>query len=113
VRQAWGPGWALVGDAGYWKDPIGAHGLTDALRDAELLARAVIASTSGTTGETEALGEYQAERDRLSLPLFATVDRIAGFGWTEAEIGGLMLELSARMAEELDAQVAFDAVAAA
>ena len=38
----WGPGWALVGDAGYWKDPISAHGLTDALRDAELLARAVI-----------------------------------------------------------------------
>ena len=37
----WGPGWALVGDAGYWKDPISAHGLTDALRDAELLARAV------------------------------------------------------------------------
>ena len=41
VRQAWGPGWALVGDAGYWKDPVTSHGLTDALRDAELLARAV------------------------------------------------------------------------
>ena len=41
VRQSWGPGWALVGDAGYWKDPLSAHGLTDALRDAELLARAV------------------------------------------------------------------------
>ena len=41
LRQAWGPGWALVGDAGYFKDPITAHGITDALRDAELLARAV------------------------------------------------------------------------
>ena len=40
LRQPWGPGWALVGDAGYWKDPLSAHGLTDALRDAELLARA-------------------------------------------------------------------------
>jgi len=38
-RQAWGDGWALVGDAGCFKDPITAHGMTDALRDAELLAR--------------------------------------------------------------------------
>src|SRR5262249_49071887 len=27
-RPAWGPGWALVGDAGYFKDPITAHGIT-------------------------------------------------------------------------------------
>ena len=47
LRRAWGPGWALVGDAGYWKDPISAHGLTDALRDAELLARAIVSSVSG------------------------------------------------------------------
>jgi 2-polyprenyl-6-methoxyphenol hydroxylase-like FAD-dependent oxidoreductase len=39
VRRSWGPGWALVGDAGYFKDPISTHGITDALRDAELLAR--------------------------------------------------------------------------
>ena len=47
IRRPWGPGWALVGDAGYWKDPISAHGLTDALRDAELLARAVITAGEG------------------------------------------------------------------
>ncbi len=41
IRQSWGPGWALVGDAGCFTDPIGVHGLTDAFRDAELLARAV------------------------------------------------------------------------
>jgi len=39
LRRAYGPGWALVGDSGYFKDPITSHGLTDALRDAELLAR--------------------------------------------------------------------------
>jgi flavin-dependent dehydrogenase len=38
LRRPWGPGWALVGDAGYFKDPTTAHGITDALRDAELLA---------------------------------------------------------------------------
>ena len=47
LRRASGPGWALVGDAGYVKDPITAHGLTDALRDAELLGRAIIAAAGG------------------------------------------------------------------
>ena len=42
VRRSWGPGWALVGDAGYFKDPITTHGITDALRDAELLADAIL-----------------------------------------------------------------------
>src|SRR4029453_5404849 len=37
----YGDGWALVGDAGYHKDPILALGIGDALRDAELLAEAV------------------------------------------------------------------------
>ena len=40
VRRAWGPGWALVGDALYHRDPITGHGITDAYRDAELLAEA-------------------------------------------------------------------------
>src|SRR5262249_36630581 len=42
VRQPWGAGWALVGDAGYFRDPITTHGMTDALRDAELLADGVL-----------------------------------------------------------------------
>ena len=36
-----GPGWALVGDAGYHLDPITAQGMLDAFRDAELIATAV------------------------------------------------------------------------
>jgi len=39
MRQPHGPGWALVGDAGYFKDALTAHGITDALRDAELVVR--------------------------------------------------------------------------
>ena len=75
LRRAWGPGWALVGDAGYFKDPLTAHGITDALRDAELLARAVVAGTD------EALAAYQATRDELSLGLFEVTDRVASFAW--------------------------------
>ena len=43
LKRSTGDGWALVGDAGYFKDPLTAHGITDALRDAELLARAIAA----------------------------------------------------------------------
>lgn len=108
VRRAWGPGWALVGDAGYWKDPISAHGLTDALRDAELLAAAVLAAASGERPEHEAMAEYQATRDRLSLPLFAITDTIAGQRWTDEEIPGLLLQLSAAMADEVEVLSALD-----
>jgi 2-polyprenyl-6-methoxyphenol hydroxylase-like FAD-dependent oxidoreductase len=108
LRRAWGPGWALVGDAGYWKDPISAHGLTDALRDAELLSSAVVAAVADPSDEVEALVDYQALRDRLSLPLFAVVDTIAGQRWGDDEIGGLLLRLSAAMAAEVDAIAALD-----
>ena len=49
LRRCYGPGWALVGDAGYYKDPITTHGITDGLRDAELLADAIM-DTLGERG---------------------------------------------------------------
>ncbi|MGH9134123.1 MAG: NAD(P)/FAD-dependent oxidoreductase [Ilumatobacteraceae bacterium] len=110
VRRSWGAGWALVGDAGYWKDPLSAHGLTDALRDAELLARAVLVSDAGTRERSEALAGYQATRDRLSLPLFDTVDIIASHRWTDAEIPHLLVDLSTAMAEEVQTLAALDAL---
>jgi flavin-dependent dehydrogenase len=94
LRDAAGPGWALVGDAGYFKDPITAHGITDALRDAEILARVV------ASGGPDAVHRYQAERDELSLRLFRVTGRIAAFDWTAAEIGDHLLKLSGAMAEE-------------
>jgi len=111
MRRPWGPGWALVGDAGYWKDPISAHGLTDALRDAELLARAVISAGGGCTHMDAALRGYQETRDRLSFPLFDVTDALASFTWTDDDIGALLLEMSASMKDEVDAIAALDAVA--
>ena len=66
MRRPWGPGWALVGDAGYFKDPITAHGMSDALRDAQLLADATAAFLSGELAEEAAMGEYHETRNRLS-----------------------------------------------
>jgi flavin-dependent dehydrogenase len=102
VRHSWGPGWALVGDAGYFKDPLSVHGITDALRDAELLARSVVAICSEGAVEHVALAAYQAQRDELSTELFDVVDVIAGHRWTDAEISGLLLRLSAAMADEVE-----------
>lgn len=102
VRRAWGPGWALVGDAGYFKDPLSAHGLTDALRDAELLANAITAVVLGGADDRDALAGYQATRDALSADLFDVMDVIAGHQWTEDEIPDLLLRLTAAMSDEVE-----------
>ncbi len=109
LRRAWGPGWALVGDAGYFKDPLTAHGITDALRDAELLSRAVVAGTEG------ALAAYQAARDEASLGLFEVADRIASFEWDLEQAKRDHQALAQHMAAETAMLLALDrpAVAAA
>jgi 2-polyprenyl-6-methoxyphenol hydroxylase-like FAD-dependent oxidoreductase len=89
-----------VGDAGYFKDPITSHGITDALRDAELLARAIISSAGGAD-EVAALASYEATRDRFSTRLFRTTDTIASFAWTIEQIPLLLLELSDSMSDEV------------
>jgi flavin-dependent dehydrogenase len=109
LRRSWGPGWALVGDAGYFKDPLSTHGMTDALRDAELLAEALVeAADDGAPGdEAAALAGYQQQRDALSLELFTVVDQVAG-GWTLAELPGLLRQLSHAMRAEVDHLLARD-----
>jgi 2-polyprenyl-6-methoxyphenol hydroxylase-like FAD-dependent oxidoreductase len=69
-RKPFGPGWALVGDAGYIKDPVTAQGIADAFRDAELLTGAVDAWRSGTRAYSDAMNEYQSARDSQSLPMY-------------------------------------------
>jgi flavin-dependent dehydrogenase len=103
LRRAWGPGWALVGDAGYFKDPLSTHGMTDALRDAELLTEALVdAAHAGTpVDEAAALAGYQQRRDDLSLELFRVVDQVAG-GWSLPELPALLRQLSRAMRAEVD-----------
>jgi flavin-dependent dehydrogenase len=69
-RKPYGSGWALVGDAGYHKDPITAQGITDAFRDAELLAEAIDAGHSGRRPLEDALADYERRRNEASLPLY-------------------------------------------
>ena len=69
-RRAQGRGWALVGDAGYHKDPALAYGISDAFRDADLLAAALDAGLSGRRRLGAALLEYERRRDAAALPLY-------------------------------------------
>jgi flavin-dependent dehydrogenase len=69
-RKSSGPGWALVGDAGYHKDPINAQGILDAFRDAENLADAIDDSFSGGRPLDDALAEYERKRDEHVMPMY-------------------------------------------
>ena len=100
VRQSWGRGWALVGDAGSFEDPLSTHGITDALREAELLASAVVAIHRGTMSESAALAGYQRTRDALSARLYAAVEAIASYEWTMPRLKQPLLEASSAMTEQ-------------
>jgi flavin-dependent dehydrogenase len=102
IKRGTGPGWALVGDAGYFKDPLTAHGITDALRDAELLARAIM------SGTTAAFADYETVRHDLSRRLFEITDDIASFTWTDSDVQSLHRAFSTEMSREVRALAALD-----
>ena len=104
LRQPWGDGWALVGDAGYMTDPITAHGITNALRDAELLARAIT--------EGSGLDQYQTARDDLSLQFFEVSDRVASLDWDIPTVQQYHRMMSTEMGREEDALVAMSETSA-
>ena len=101
LRRCWGPGWALVGDAGYFKDPITTHGMSDAMRDAELLAGSLLAALSGAPYQT-ALAAYERTRDSLSTQFYAVTEAVAAFDWDLNRVRLLLREVSAAMADEVD-----------
>jgi flavin-dependent dehydrogenase len=77
LRQPYGPGWALVGDAGLLLDPITGQGISHAFRDAELLADAVADGLGGIRPLAEALARYHRARDRAARPMYDFTARLA------------------------------------
>ena len=92
LRARAGRGWALAGDAAFFKDPATAHGITDALMDAHALSRAVTRD-----GRPDAYGRA---RHAQSVPLFAVTQRIASFDWGFDALKALHETLSACMKSE-------------
>jgi 2-polyprenyl-6-methoxyphenol hydroxylase-like FAD-dependent oxidoreductase len=93
-RKPYGPGWALVGDAGYHKDPITGYGITDAFRDAESLAEALDAALSGRRPPAEALAGYQSQRDSFAMPMYEFICEMAALNPPTPEMEQLIGALS-------------------
>lgn len=76
-RQASGPGWALVGDAVHYKDPVDGQGIYDALLGARLLATALGPWLSGARSWEAAMADYERELHAATHPMFLeTISRL-------------------------------------
>ncbi len=92
-RKSSGPGWALVGDAGYHKDPYAAQGIMDAFRDVELLVKAIDTGWSGRRPLEEALADYEQQRNALALPLYEYDTQVASFSPRPPQMQQLLVAL--------------------
>jgi flavin-dependent dehydrogenase len=79
LRHPVGPGWALAGDAGYHRDAITGHGISDAFRDAELLAAALDPVLRREADEATALSDYHAGRDEQLREIFEITCELTTF----------------------------------
>jgi 2-polyprenyl-6-methoxyphenol hydroxylase-like FAD-dependent oxidoreductase len=92
-RKPFGPGWALVGDAGYNKDFITAQGITDAFRDAQLCATALDEALSGACSFEVAMARYQHTRDQHVLPMYEFTIQLATLEPPPPELAKLLQAL--------------------
>ena len=92
-RKPFGPGWALVGDAGYLKDPCTAEGITDAFHSAELLVEAIDSGFSGRQTLDEALAAYEQERNHAAFPLYEFTCQLATLAPPPPEMQQLLAAL--------------------
>ena len=99
LRSCTGPGWALVGDAGYHRDPITGHGITDAFRDAELLATALDRALREPVDEAAALTGYQRARAAALRETFDLTRALAAFP-PPHRFAALQIQLSAALDRE-------------
>jgi flavin-dependent dehydrogenase len=99
VRQAFGPGWALAGDAGYHRDAITAHGISDAFRDAEFLAVALDQALLGEAEESTALARYQQQRDQGLREIFEITCRLGAYPAVPA-----FIELQKQLSAAIDTE---------
>lgn len=77
LRTPYGPGWALVGDAGVTRDPITAQGISSAFADAERCSVAVSAWLRGEAAYDVAMSVWHGERDAAVLPVYEFTAQMA------------------------------------
>ena len=107
-RKPYGPGWALVGDAGYHRDPYTAQGISDAFRDAELLTTAIDDGFSGRRPLDEALAGYERRRNEAVMPEFESTCQRAALQPMPPEMAALLRALQGNQ-EQIDRLLGTDA----
>jgi len=108
MRASYGPGWALVGDAGYYENPIAAHGIMNAFRDAEWMAMALDHTFSGRVTAQDALRDYETNRDEAEMPLYESAGRRSMLAGAPLHIQSLIKALAGKQ-EDIDAFFGVDA----
>lgn len=103
LRRPHGPGWALVGDAGSFKDPISSHGITDAFKDAALLTAALGTADGTASSLAAACADYESTRDRFTLPLLDAVEPITTYAIGTEQLAEQHMALSACLKTETTA----------
>lgn len=94
-RTPFGPGWAPVGDAGHYLDPVTGQGMANALLDAHLLAEALLRDGD--------LAAYQGRRDELTSAMHDVTGRLSTMAWTNEEVLQLFLEYRQTLVELTEA----------
>ena len=94
LRTCAGPGWALVGDAAYHKDPTPADGITDAFMGIDLLVEA--ANKALSNGEGDALKEYDRRLSMIAGPHLETTLKISSFEYPPEERAAVFAEHAAQ-----------------
>jgi 2-polyprenyl-6-methoxyphenol hydroxylase-like FAD-dependent oxidoreductase len=107
-RKPYGAGWALVGDAGYNKDPITAQGISDAFRDAESLASALDHVFTGQMAFEDAMNGHQRQRDEHVLPMYEFTCQLATLAPPPPEMQQLFGAISGNQ-EHMDSFVQMNA----
>lgn len=98
-RRPYGPGWALVGDAGHHKDPVLALGITDAFRDAEFVAEALHAGLSRTQSFEEALAAYERSRNEAAAQGYRNTLQFAALQSPPSDLLALVAALTEQPAQ--------------
>lgn len=93
LRRPFGPGWALIGDAGCHKDPMMAHGICDAFRDADFLTTAIHEGLAGYCPLDDALMRYERRRNEATTAEYRENIAAARFPPVSAELLQLRLAL--------------------
>ena len=69
-RASSGPGWALAGDAGHFKDPVTGQGMRDAMFAGRTLAEQILPVLDDPAAVDRETRRWEASRDRECLPAY-------------------------------------------